>query len=176
MVSIICHFVNNTAIGIVRVCPKINFRLRGWQYQYPFTKRSENYYYEFYSEGPKGKIKKVVQFYRIEEFAGVIFNLAFGDWNDKTNRIDDINTSDNKDREKILATVAATVLQFTSEHPDAIIFAEGTTQSRNRLYQIRIAKILDQIDQEFEIEGLIDGKWERFQRGRNYDSFLFKRI
>lgn len=36
--------------------------------------------YEFLSQGPRGTIKKVVFYQEIEEN---IFNLAFGDWDEK---------------------------------------------------------------------------------------------
>jgi hypothetical protein len=35
---------------------------------YSFIKRPENHYYEFNSVGPKGSIKKVVEYYRFHEF------------------------------------------------------------------------------------------------------------
>ena len=80
------------------------------------------------------------------------------------------------DREKVLATVAATIIQFTDEHPNAIIFAEGSTLARTRLYQMGIAKFWEEIHQNFEIEGLINGAWEPFEKDRNYECFLLKRI
>jgi hypothetical protein len=143
---------------------------------YPFIKIPENHFYEFYSEGPKGKIKKVVQYHRIEDSYGIVFNLAFGDWNEVTGRIDDKIKSNNNDREKVLATVAATVIQFTNDHPDAIIFIEGSTLGRTRLYQMGITKFWEEIQEKFEIEGLRDGEWEGFQQNRNYECFLLKRI
>jgi hypothetical protein len=118
----------------------------------------------------------VVQYHRIEEAEGMVFNLAFGDWNEKTCRIDDKIKSNNSDREKILATVAATVIQFTDHHPEAIIYIEGSTPPRTRLYQMGISKFFTEINQNFEIEGLINGEWESFKRGSNYECFLLKRL
>jgi hypothetical protein len=37
-----------------------------------------------------------------------------------------------------------------------------------------ISKISDDFFEMFEIEGLIDGGWEPFQKGKNYESFLLK--
>ena len=48
--------------------------------------------YEFYSEGPKGRIKKVVNYQRINENP-VVYNLAFGDFNKETGTIDDVVNS-----------------------------------------------------------------------------------
>ena len=60
--------------------------------------------YEFYSEGPKGEIRKLVIFDRISEIEPPIYNLAFGDVDEK-GRLDDTSVSNNKDRDIILATV-----------------------------------------------------------------------
>jgi len=45
--------------------------------------------YDFYSEGPKGRIKKVVRFTPRNAGGVTYFNLAFGDWNESRKRIDD---------------------------------------------------------------------------------------
>ena len=47
---------------------------------YQFEKKHENLFYEFQSEGPKGSIKKVVQYHRFEGSHDRVYNLAFGDW------------------------------------------------------------------------------------------------
>jgi hypothetical protein len=141
---------------------------------YPFVRRPESYYYEFYSEGPNGSIKKVVEYYRLQELETEVFNLAFGDWDEDKNRINDLSITNNADREKVLATVAATVADFIKDHPDAIIIATGSTSSRTRLYQMGIAKLWDEIRQHFEIQGYINDTWRPFQKGVNYSAFLLK--
>jgi hypothetical protein len=141
---------------------------------YPFTKRPESYYYEFYSKGPKGNIKKVVEYYRLQELEAEVFNLAFGDWDEDNLRINDLSISNNADRDKILATVAATVTDFMKDHPDAIVIATGSTLSRTRLYQMGIAKLWEEIGQNFEIHGYINDTWRPFQKGVNYNAFLLK--
>ncbi len=70
-------------------------------------------FYEFYSEGPKGKIKKVIQYRRFDNTDQNLFNLGFGDWIETEQRVDDKVTSNNNDREKVLSTVAATAIEFT---------------------------------------------------------------
>ena len=69
-------------------------------------------------------------------------------------------------------TVAATAIVFTNRRPDAIIFASGSTPARNRLYQINIARFLDEVQELFNVEGYINKKWEPFKKGRNYNGFL----
>lgn len=141
---------------------------------YPFIKRHESYYYEFYSEGPNGRIKKVVEFYRVQKYEQKVFNLSFGDWNENTKHFCDNVISNNADRDKVLATVAATVMEFIRDHPEAIIFVTGSTASRTRLYQMGIVRIWDEINQLFEIQGYLDDTWQPFQKGVNYNAFLLK--
>ncbi len=62
--------------------------------------------YEFFSEGPKGKIKKVIRYTKIGD---AVFNLAFGDLDEATGEISDTVVTNNNDSRKVLATVAATV-------------------------------------------------------------------
>ena len=69
--------------------------------------------FEFVSEGPKGLIRKRVEYRLIDERN--IYNLAFGDINLETNKIDDTIISDNKDTKKVLSTVASTVYTFTQQ-------------------------------------------------------------
>jgi len=65
-------------------------------------------------------------------------NLTFGDWKEDINWIDDQIITDNKDRRKVLATVAAIVVTFMEENPNAIVFATGRTPARTRLYRMGI--------------------------------------
>ena len=70
--------------------------------------------YSFYSEGPKGKIRKMVRFSEKQKYGGMYYNLGFGDWNDKWHIIDDLAKSNNGDTSKILATIAAASCQKKS--------------------------------------------------------------
>lgn len=51
--------------------------------KYSFNKLPEEFYYEFFSEGPKGTIKKVVRYRLIQEHPSRIYNIGFGDWNEE---------------------------------------------------------------------------------------------
>ena len=127
--------------------------------------------YEFLSSGPKGTIKKVVQFLSIERD---IYNLQFGDWDEDTQTITDDVRSNNEDRAKVLATVAFTVFDFMDYHPGAIVFAKGSTPARTRLYQMGISENLNEIVQLFDIQGYGSDGWEPFRKGRNYQGFFIK--
>jgi len=140
--------------------------------RYPVKTSDDYQMYRFFSEGPRGRISKGVIYSLIE---GNLFNLGFGNWNEKLQELDDTSRSNNGDRDKVLATVAFTALDFTSKFPDARIFAVGSTSARTRLYQMGIADNLLEINDKFEVEGFLDELWEPFRRGRNYEAFLIKR-
>ena len=139
--------------------------------KYTLVSDSDHIAYEFLSEGPKGIIKKIV-FY--EEIENNVFNLSFGDWDEVEQRSNDKIRSNNNDRDKVLATVALTVIDFVNYYPGAIIQAKGFTASRTRLYQMGIVANWNEITELFEILGFIEGKWQAFQKGRNYSAFSLK--
>jgi hypothetical protein len=144
------------------------------RYDYKNSKSFLNY--EFYSEGPKGVIKKVIRFMPATVGSYSYYNLAFGDWNESENTIADFIVSNNHDAEKVLATIASAVLDFTDRYPNVMIYAEGSTASRTRLYQMALNKYWNEIDTVIEIYGLIEGEgFQLFERGRNYGAFVVKR-
>lgn len=128
--------------------------------------------YEFVSAGPKGTIHKMIEY--SETGTENIYNLAFGDFNEETKKIDDFSITNNGDSIKILATVASTVYAFTEKYPKAWIFATGSTIVRTRLYRMGITNNLAEIKEDFKVYGLtIDAnKWEEFIVGEDYEAFL----
>lgn len=131
--------------------------------------------FEFESDGPKGRIKKRVIFQPSSDTPGM-YNLAFGDVNLKTDEIDDLIVSNNNDKEKVLATVAATVDLFMTKYHNAIVHAKGSTPARNRLYRMGIASNLDVINEKFYVYGLLDDeKWVIFEKNKSYFAFLIIR-
>lgn len=140
---------------------------------YPLSAEDDLTTFEFISEGPKGLIRKLIQFTptNLEGF----FILAFGDKDNETGQIDDLAISDNNDTEKILATVTATVYAFSDKHPNAWIYATGSTKARTRLYRMGINKYLSEASMDFEILGQQGQHWEVFERHKNYDGFLVRR-
>ena len=79
--------------------------------RYPFGSSQDFLEYEFSSEGPNGRIEKRIRFAQVSS-KPKIFNVAFGDLDLATGLISDKNISNNKDTDKILATVAASVITF----------------------------------------------------------------
>jgi len=127
--------------------------------------------YEFSSQGPKGTIVKVVRYTKIEG-QYMIFNLGFGDKNAHNDIFDDAVVSNNNDRDKVLATVASTLMEFIVKYPLASIFAKGSTPSRTRLYQIGISQHFEELSQRFYIYGFANNEWQLFSRNINYEAFL----
>ena len=140
---------------------------------YEYLVSEDQFKYQFYSEGPKGKIRKVIAFIPIclDNFS---FNLAFGDLDDN-GIFNDLITSNNHDAEKVLATVARAVISFTNLYPRAFIYAEGSTPSRTRRYQMGINKFWNEIESDFNVYGLINEGFEPFRSGKNYMAFAVKR-
>lgn len=141
---------------------------------YTFISSDTSLKYTFTSEGSQGKISKVVQFKLIDEQYNV-YNLAFGDWDSKTEVIDDLAVTNNNDRNKILATLASIVVHFSNQFPSALVFAQGSTPARTRLYRIGITLNYDEISEIFEVFGLRE-QWEVFKPGTNYNAFLVRRL
>ncbi len=133
--------------------------------------------YEFESAGPKGIITKVVlyQYMRTVDYVDH-YNLFFGDVNQLTGKLSDLSVSNNKDRNKILATVAATALEFSDRFSGCRIYARGSDPIRTRLYQMGIAAHFDEINTHFLIRGeYSERRWVRFRTGQNYRAFLATR-
>jgi phage anti-repressor protein len=129
--------------------------------------------FEFVSEGPKGLIRKRVHYQKtIQEDT---YNLAMGDVNSETDKIDFQVVTDNNDTEKVLATVAKTVYIFIDTFPEAHIYAKGGNSARNRLYRIGISNNLEAISKQFAVYGLLEGiGWVPFEKNINYLAFTLK--
>lgn len=142
---------------------------------YDFKMSEYLWSYEFFSEGPKGKIKKVVQFTPYFTDGRTCINLGFGDWDDEKKLFDDLIITDNKDSSKVLITVAQAVLEFTNTFPDALVYVKGSTPSRTRLYQIGITKNWIEISALFTVLGYSNNKWQLFLKNVNYEAFMINR-
>lgn len=127
--------------------------------------------YEFLSSGKTRTIKKVVLY---TEISPGVFNLGFGDWDEIEQVVKDHLRTNNGDREKVLATVAGTVIDFMHYHPHVILFAQGETPAKTRLYQMGINSNWHEISQLFDIIGFANNNWETFKQGKNYEAFALK--
>ena len=129
--------------------------------------------FEFVSEGQKGSIPKLIKF--SETTLKGFYNLAFGDKNLLTGEIDDKVVSNNGDSEKVLATIVSAVYAFTDQENEAWIYATGSTPARTRLYRMGITKYLEEVKQDFNVFGLLNGEWENFEKDIDYTAFLARR-
>lgn len=129
--------------------------------------------FEFVSEGPKGKVHKVIQYSEtnLKDF----YNLGFGDKDHDKGSINDTIITNNNDSQKVLATVASTAYAFTEKYPDAWIYATGSSKARTRLYRMGITNNLVEINKDFMVYGLKDNQWREFKKDVEYNAFLIKR-
>lgn len=129
--------------------------------------------FEFLSEGKNGKIVKVIQFQKMN--IENLYNLAFGDKNADTGKVDDQVITDNGDSEKVLATVVAAIYAFADRYPDSWIYATGSTAARTRLYRIGINKYFEIVSADFDIMGESKNEWEWYEFGKDYQAFAVRR-
>ena len=80
-----------------------------------------------------------------------------------------------QESERVDVTVAGAIFSYTAKYPEKWIYAKGSTKSRTRLYQMGLSQYLDLIKKDFELFGFINGQWQEFERGINYESFVVKR-
>jgi len=103
---------------------------------------------DFISEGKKGSIPKRIEFTPTE--LKHVYNLAFGDVNEN-GELDDSITSDNGDRNRILATVASVVQAYTIKYPERWIAFSGSTKERTRLYRMAMGLNFEELSAKFDI-------------------------
>lgn len=141
--------------------------------RYPLKAESSFTVFEFISEGPKGLIRKLIQFQLTNK--PNLYNLAFSEKIAETGEIDDLELSNNGDSEKVLATVVAALYAFCDKHPDAFVDATGSTSSRTRLYRKGITLLYKEIVKDFYLFGQMGNKFYEFQIGKDYIGFLTQR-
>ena len=126
----------------------------------------------FISHGKNGSIPKRIVFSATE--LDNIYNLAFGDINEE-GEIDDYCISDNGDRNKILATVAKAVDDFTEKYPDRWVLFRGSTPERNRLYRMAIGLNQEEIAAKFDIYVYVENQLVPFIKNLEINTFIIKR-
>lgn len=138
--------------------------------KYPVIIGETSMVFEFVSEGIRGSIPKLVIY--SETHLHNFYNLGFGDKDEATGEIDDEVITNNGDSEKVLATVASTLYIFMEKYPDAMVFAMGSTRARTRLYRIGITNNLLEIQNDFDVYGLLESGWKPFEKQTKYRAFL----
>ena len=129
--------------------------------------------FNFTSEGPKGRIPKLIEI-KETNLKG-FYNLAFGDKDLDTGKINDLVVTNNNDTDKVLATVVGAVYAFTDINFEAWVYATGSTEARTRLYRMGINKYLIEVENDFEIYGQLGDEWHVFEKGTDFEGFVVKR-
>ncbi len=143
---------------------------------YPLTPSPHQAAYRFVSRGPRGAIEKLIQFSLINQRGPLpMYNLAFGDAGTASDELNDLAVSDNGDAEQVLATVVAATQLFLADHPDALVYAEGSTPARTRLYRMGLTRLWAEIQTEVRLFGLLGDELEPFEPGRPYQAFIAQR-
>jgi hypothetical protein len=142
--------------------------------RYEYKTEDELHFFEFISIGTKGSVKKIVEYSKLS--VENIYNLAFGDYDEENDCINDKTITNNGDSKKVLATVVSTIYAFTGKYPEIWVFATGSTEVRTRLYRMGITNNLEEIQEDFYIYGMkIDETFEEFIVGEDYLGFLITR-
>jgi hypothetical protein len=132
---------------------------------YELTWNDDRLECSFSSIGPKGTIPIKVTF---EPLSGEInYNLSF-----KVVDGSDITTPGNGDGDMILKTVGRAVSQFIVRFPRSFIYFQGRSRVLNRLYRIYLSRYHAQIILMLDVYGYKDGKWERYARNTEYESYF----
>lgn len=147
--------------------------------------------FRFDSEGPHGKIRKMVVIDPLENaFArlmpGEYYNLAFGDLKTENGiwELDDSKRSNNGDMPKVVATVAQIAIDFLRKNCGATLYFTGYLDSksikagqnqRNILYQRAIDSNWEFLSAEFVVKGIKAKEPVDYIRGQQYDAILISR-
>lgn len=126
--------------------------------------------FEFESISPEKTVIKVVEFEPIDA-EGLYFNLALVDIDEKGDSSDNIVT-DNKDTEKVFGTIAKIIDYFFKKYPKRRILIFSDDPLRIRLYRMIISNYAQEKEQNWSFYGLLDNKFNFFEKGKNYAAFM----
>jgi hypothetical protein len=138
---------------------------------YSFESSPDALVFEFDSISENKIIRKAVIYEDIHGYENLV-QLGFGDITEH-GEIDFITVSRNKDRDKILATVAQTMVVFFEKYPNKKLYFRGSTDTRTRLYRSLISKFIEVVEPYFIVIGLKqDGTPEKFILNQDYNAFI----
>lgn len=103
-----------------------------------------------------------------------IYNLVFGNLIEG-DEVDDFSINDNGDRNKILATIAKAINNYTRQYPFRKIYIIGSTEARTRLYRMAIGLNLDELSLTFDIYADTENGLVPFCRNMKLIAFLVSR-
>lgn len=106
--------------------------------------------YWFVSFGRR-KVIKCVQLDALVDTEGH-YNLCLYDYDEKYCVLSDTVISNNGDVQRVFVTIAYCLSHFFKQNVKALVFFEGNSASRNRLYRIQINKYRHLWEEEYEVE------------------------
>jgi hypothetical protein len=137
---------------------------------YEYKSENESLWYEFESVSEVKIVKKVVVYTPFEDNPN-LYNLALADafpdgsYSDKS-------ITNNDDMDKVMATVIQTLLRFFEKYPSKMIYFEGSSPERTRLYRIILSRELFEIEKLFFVYGIIDNNPQLFEKNQNYNAYV----
>jgi hypothetical protein len=142
---------------------------------YPFEQIERELLFAFQSISAEKQISKLIAYQCIDE-TRQIFNLALVDRADD-GTVSDLAISNNQDMETVLATVTATIPLFFEKFPAGIIYFQGSTLARTRLYRIIIAKYWIQVQAVYDVLGQLPNSNtpEPFEPNQAYTGFYLRK-
>lgn len=144
--------------------------MRQHSVQFEFTADKSCYW--FISDGDS-KVQKAVLF---DEMAVKgRFNLSLADIVD--GKLDFNRISNNHDHDVLFDTIASIAFDYTKKYPSRDIFLTGSSKARTRMYQMKIANNLNDINVHYNVYGLLseNSPFVPFQKGTNYIGFLLSK-
>lgn len=142
---------------------------------YTLFSPEENIYY-FESKGVNGTIIKAVIF---NEYEPNVYNMALMDYNIEKEEFSDTSSSNNGDIAKVMATVAEIIHAYLQQHQKHIVYFEGNTSAKNKLYNRIIKNNYDFFTEFYEIRGKIniEGETQEIYSPQNqyYGFYIYKK-
>ncbi len=74
-----------------------------------------------------------------------------------------------------MATVVSALYAFFDNHPEAFVYATGSTDARTRLYRMDITKFYEEMQVDFYLYGQVGDEFYEFEIGNEYKGFLAER-
>ncbi len=142
------------------------------QEYYPYQHYANSLRFEFTSKSSHKTVNKVVIYTPFEK-NNQLYNLALVDAL-PDGSFDDKSVTNNLDMKKVLATVVRTIFHFFDKYPTKLVYIEGSTPERTRLYRIIISAEIDHLENILEIWGIKNSLPELFRKNQNYDAYVIK--
>jgi hypothetical protein len=118
-------------------------------------------------------IKKIVVLTQFENNTE-LYNLALADVM-PNGTFSDTTQPRNQDTEKVIATVLQIIFQFFTKFPDKLIYFEGNSPERTRLYRIVISKEISKIQDYLKVYGVVNGQLEEYKRNKYYEAYVISK-